>query len=369
MESTVGSVLNCATMQEFRKNIKGRGASGNTDNRFEKTQLRPELADGEEFLTAEERPLLRTEFIPDSSRSIVAENDSPDIPFRYSVNPYRGCEHGCAYCYARPTHEYLGFSAGLDFESKILFKENAPELLRAKLMSRAWKGEHITFSGNTDCYQPVERKLQITRRCLEVMAQFQNPVAIITKNALVTRDIDHLSTLANLNACLVFISITTLDNDLCAALEPRTSRPNARLEAVRKLSAAGIPVGVNVAPVIPGLTDHEMPAILAAASEAGAKQAGFTPLRLPLAVLPIFTQWLEVHRPEKKNKVLELIRDVRGGKLNSAEFGSRMRGQGPVAENLRQMFKIYSRKAGLNLNKIELSSEHFCRPGDQLALF
>ncbi len=356
-------------MKEFRKNIKGRGASGNTDNRFEKNQLRADPGPGEEYFIGEdEKPLLRTEFIRDASKSIVTENDSPDIPFRFSVNPYRGCEHGCAYCYARPTHEYLGYSAGLDFESKILFKEDAARLLREKLMSRSWTGEHITFSGNTDCYQPVERRLQLTRQCLEVMHQFNNPVAMITKNALVTRDIDLLAPMAKLDAALVFISITTLDDGLCALLEPRTSRPRARLEAIRQLSAAGIPVGVNVAPIIPGLTEHELPSILKAARQAGAKHAGYTILRLPLAVLPIFTQWLEEHRPERKNKVLEMIRSVRGGKLNEAQFGARMRGDGPVAANIRQMFKLYTRKEGLNLEKFDLSSAHFARPGDQLSL-
>lgn len=369
MASTQGFCYIHRRMKEFRKNIKGRGTSLNTDNRFTKNQLRPEVADGEEYeLEIEERPLLRTEFIRDASKSVVTENDSPDIPFRYSVNPYRGCEHGCAYCYARPTHEYLGYSAGLDFESKILVKEKAPELLREKLMSRSWVGESITFSGNTDCYQPIERKLEITRRCLQVLAEFRNPVGIITKNALVTRDIDILGPMAKLNTALVYISLTTLDNDLCNALEPRTSRPAARLRAVQELSAAGIPVGVNLAPMIPGLNDHEIPALLKAAREAGARFAGFTPLRLPLAVLPIFTEWLEEHRPERKNKVLELIRSVRGGALNDANFGSRMRGQGAVAENLRQMFKIYARKEGLNQDDFELTSEHFSRPGDQLSL-
>ena len=355
-------------MKNFRKNITGRGSVGNTDNRFEKHRLREEAYDGEQF-AEEEKPRLTTELIRDSSRSVVTENDSPDIPFRYSVNPFRGCEHGCAYCYARPTHEYLGYSAGLDFESKILVKEEAPALLRQKLMSRSWKGESITFSGNTDCYQPIERRLRLTRGCLEVLREFNNPVSIITKNALVTRDKDLLGDLAQLNAALVFISVTTLDDDLCGALEPRTSRPAARLRAVRELTEAGIPVGVNVAPMILGLNDHEMPAILKAAAEAGAVSAGFTPLRLPLAVAPLFEAWLEEHRPLRKNKVLESIRDLRGGKLNEARFGSRMRGQGPRAENLRQMFHVTCRKLGLNQKSLELDSSHFQRPGDQLSLF
>lgn len=349
-------------MDELPIRIKGRGASSNPDNRFETLHIEFDPSD-----SVEEKPLLRTQFIRDASKSVVTENSSPDIPFRYSLNPYRGCEHGCAYCYARPTHEYLGFSAGLDFESKILVKSEAPKLLREKLMSRSWTGELICFSGNTDCYQPVERKLQLTRRCLEVMAEFRNPVAIISKNELVTRDIDVLTELAKCDAAYVTLSVTTLDEDLCSVLEPRTSRPAARLRAIEKLTKAGIKVSVNVAPVIPGLTDHEMPRILRAARAAGAIEAGYSPVRLPLSVEPVFTEWLEVHRPERKEKVLQLIRSMRGGKLNDGRFGSRFRGEGPVAANLRQMFEIYSRKEGLQRKNYKLSSEHFRRLTDQLS--
>ncbi|MBX3021416.1 MAG: PA0069 family radical SAM protein [Bdellovibrionales bacterium] len=356
-------------MKDFRNNIKGRGVSSNTDNRFERHSLALEPYEGEEF-AEEEKPLLRTRFFKDSSRTIVAENNSPDIPFTYSINPYRGCEHGCAYCYARPTHEYLGMSAGLDFESKIFVKHEAPELLREKLMSPRWQGEQITISGNTDCYQPVERQLRLTRRCLEVLVQFRNPCSLITKNALITRDMDLLKELAALNATWVTLSITTLDDDLCASLEPRTSRPRARLQAIEQLATAGIPVSVNVAPCIPGLTDHEMPEILKAAADAGARGAGFVPIRLPLAVTPLFEEWLEVNRPLRKEKVLANIRDMRGGKLNDGEFGSRMRGQGAIAANMRQMFELYCRKYGLNRGeRWQLDSSHFCRPGDQLTLF
>lgn len=355
-------------MQEFRKNIKGRGASSQLANRFEKNHVEMEPQDWDNY-QEEEKPLLRTEFLKDTSKTILTENKSPDIGFRFSVNAYRGCEHGCAYCYARPTHEYLGFSPGLDFESKIMVKENAPELLREKLMSRSYQPEPIFMSGVTDCYQPIERKMQITRRCLEVLLQFKNPVGIITKNHLVTRDADLLAQFAQFQGSLVFISVTTLDAELCRDLEPRTSRPQARLEAIRILHEAGVPVGVNVAPLIPGLTDHELPAILKAAAEAGAQFAGYTPIRLPLAVTPLFSEWLEVHRPEKKEKVLGLIRDLRGGKLNDSEFGSRMRGEGPVAQNLAQMFRIYTQKFGLNQNETRLSVEHFCRPGDQMSFF
>jgi DNA repair photolyase len=355
-------------MREFRKNIKGRGASSQQANRFEKSHTELEPQDWENY-QEEEKPLLRTEFINDSSKSILTENKSPDIGFRFSINAYRGCEHGCAYCYARPTHEYLGFSPGLDFESKIMVKENAPELLREKLMSKSYEPEAIFLSGVTDCYQPIERKLQLTRRCLEVLLQFKNPVGLITKNALITRDVDLLKEFASFQGAMAFLSITTLDNELCASLEPRTSRPQARLEAIRTLAKAGVPVGVNVAPVIPGLTDHEMPHILKAAKEAGASFAGYTPLRLPLAVAPLFSEWLEVHRPERKEKILSLVRDLRGGQLNDAEFGSRMRGEGPIAQNLQQMFRIYTQKYKLNHKDFRMSAEHFCRPGDQLTLF
>ncbi|RYZ78787.1 MAG: PA0069 family radical SAM protein, partial [Proteobacteria bacterium] len=278
----------------------------------------------------------------------------------------RGCEHGCAYCYARPTHEYLGYSAGLDFESKIFVKEKAPELLANALMKKSWQCEPIAMSGVTDCYQPLERVKQITRGCLEVLNKFKNPVYLITKNHLVLRDLDLLKEMASWNGAMVFLSITSLDPDLIRVLEPRTSHPVSRLKAIEELAKAGVHVGVNVAPVIPGLTDHEMPAILKAAADAGAVSAGYTPVRLPLAVSPLFEEWLEVHRPLKKEKVLGLIRDVRGGKLNDANFGSRMRGEGAVADSLNQMFRLYTRKFGLNEKKISLSCEHFHRPGDQL---
>jgi DNA repair photolyase len=344
--------------------FKGRGSSVNIINRFEKNHYKPDITD--ELIA--EQVLPRTEFLPDSSRTVVSTNNSPDIGFNFSVNPYRGCEHGCAYCYARPSHEYLGYSAGLDFETKIFVKEKAPALLRDKLMSRSWKPELIMMSGITDCYQPVERKLELTRGCLRVLADFRNPVSLITKNHLVTRDIDIFKELAEFGCVSIYISITTLDADLGGTLEPRTSRPLARLKTIEELAKAGIPVGVNVAPVIPGLTDHEMPKILKAAKEAGASSAGMTPLRLPGSVLPIFEEWLEQHRPERKAKVLSLIRSLRGGKLNDANFGSRMRGEGAIAENLQQMFQLYKKKFGLDQKRLKLTAENFVRPGDQLSL-
>jgi DNA repair photolyase len=347
---------------------RGRGAQSNETGRFHRNKTESDFSDYG-FLEEDETSLLRTEFLKDSSRTIITENKSPDIPFRYSLNAYRGCEHGCAYCYARPTHEYLGLSAGLDFESRIFVKESAPELLREKLMSKSWVPDSITMSGVTDCYQPAERKFELTRRCLQVFAEFLNPVAMITKNQLILRDIDLLQELAKYDCAVVFISVTTLDTDLARTLEPRTSSPAARLRTIEALARAGVPVGVNIAPVIPGLTDHEMPLILKAASEAGAKSAGYTPLRLPLSVNPIFQEWLEANRPERKERVLSAIRSIRGGELNSSEFGSRMRGSGAQAENMRTMFHLFKRKYRLDQSKFKLSTEHFRRPGDQLSLF
>ncbi|HLX72635.1 MAG TPA: PA0069 family radical SAM protein [Verrucomicrobiae bacterium] len=335
-----------------------RGAAQNPANRFEKIHLEPD-ADW----NPEEDPLPRTQFLKDTSKTIIAYNDSPDIGFEASVNPYRGCEHGCIYCYARPLHEYLGFSSGLDFETKIMVKENAPTLLREELASPKWKPQLIAISGVTDCYQPVERKLKLTRGCLEVLAEFRNPVGIITKNFLVTRDIDVLSELAKYQAVSVFISVTTLDTDLRKIMEPRTSPPAARLEAIRRLSDAGVRVGILMAPIIPGLTDHEIPAVLDAAAKAGAKSAGHVTLRLPYAVAPLFEQWLQTHFPDRKEKVLNRLRTMRGGKLYDSAFGQRMRGSGIFADQIEQLFDVARRKVGIAERGGELSVAHFRRPG------
>ena len=341
-----------------------RGAAQNPPNRFEKIHLEPDVE-----WNPEEDPLPRTQFLKDTSKTIIAYNDSPDIGFEASVNPYRGCEHGCIYCYARPFHEYLGFSSGLDFETKIMVKENAPKLLREELSSPKWKPQVIAISGVTDCYQPVERKLKLTRGCLEVLAEFRNPVGIITKNFLVTRDIDLLSELAKYHAAVVHISLTTLDTELRKIMEPRTSPPAARLEAIRRLADAGVHVGVLMAPIIPGLTDHEVPAVLDAAAKAGAKSAGHVTLRLPHSVAPLFEQWLQTHFPDRKEKVLNRLRSMRGGKLYRAQFGSRMRGEGIFADQIDQLFEVARRKAGLAERGYELSAAHFRRPGgQQLAL-
>ena len=342
-----------------------RGAAENPPNRFEKVHL-----ERDEEWNPEEDPLPRTQFLKDSSKTIIAHNDSPDIGFEASINPYRGCEHGCIYCYARPFHEYLGFSAGIDFETKIMVKENAPQLLREELSSPKWKPQVIAISGVTDCYQPIERKLKITRGCLEVLAEFRNPVGIITKNFLVTRDIDLLSELARHNAVQVHISLTTLDTELRKIMEPRTSPPAARLEAIRRLAEAGVRVGILMAPVIPGLTDHEIPAVLDAAAKAGAKTAGHVTLRLPHAVAPLFEKWLETHFPDRKEKVLNRLRTMRGGKLYDSKWGQRMRGEGIFADQIDQLFDIARRKVGIAERGWELSTAAFRRPGGaQLQLF
>lgn len=345
--------------------IPARGAASNPTNRFEQIHLE---RDGD--WNPEEDPLPTTQFLRDHSRTILNRNDSPDLSFTYSLNPYRGCEHGCIYCYARPTHEYLGFSAGLDFETRIMVKMDAPQLLRAELASSKWQPQTIAMSGGTDCYQPVERRLKLTRGCLEVLTEFRNPVGIVTKNALVTRDLDLLTELARHNAVAVFISVTTLDPELRKVMEPRTAPPAARLATIHKLAEARIPVGVLVAPVIPGLTDHEIPRLIAVATEAGAKFAGHVVLRLPYAVAPLFEQWLAIHFPDKKEKVLNRLRALRGGKLYDAEFGKRMTGEGIFAEQIEQMFNVACRRAGIADNEPRLSTAAFRRPGGrQLGLF
>ncbi len=306
-------------------------------------------------------PPPETVLLEDASRSILARNDSPDVGFDVGINPYRGCSHGCSYCYARPTHEYLGFSAGLDFETKILVKRNAPALLREALGSPRWKPQVIALSGNTDAYQPAERRLGITRRCLEVLAEFRNPVAVVTKSHLVSRDVDLLGELAGHEAASVVLSITSLSNEIQRAMEPRAATPSRRLDAIRALAEAGVPVGVNVAPIVPGLTDHELPAILEAASEAGASFASYIILRLPHGVKEIFSTWLEQHVPDRKTRVLNRVRDLRGGSLYDGRFEVRGRGQGPWAEHIRALFRVSCERFGLH-RPPQLSASAFRRP-------
>jgi len=293
---------------------------------------------------------------------VLSFNDSPDLGFSVSLNPYRGCEHGCAYCYARPTHEYLGFSSGLDFESIILVKLDAPERLREELSSPRWEPQPIALSGVTDCYQPIERRLQLTRRCLAVLAEFRNPVCVVTTNYLVTRDAARLVELARDGAATVCLSITTLDAELARRLEPRASLPDHRLAAIRFLAAAGVPVGVLVAPVIPGLTDHEMFRILEAAARAGARFACYSVLRLPHAVEQLFLDWLDRTVPLRKEKILNRLRQIREGRLTDGRFGTRLTGTGPEAERLARMFDVACRRAGLMAPFPELSAAAFRVP-------
>jgi len=345
--------------------LRGRGSATNPKNRFESIERVPEPSEDSDEVSAP-----HTQFYPDSSKSLIAYNDSPDVGFDASINPYRGCEHGCVYCYARPTHEYLGFSAGLDFETKIMVKEDAPELLRKELSRPKWQPQLVALSGNTDCYQPVEKQKQLTRRCLEVLLEFRNPVVIVTKNYLVTRDIDILSQLAQFDCIAVTISLSTLDAKLAASMEPRASRPARRLEAIRKLAEAGVPVGYLQAPMIPGLTDAEAPAIGIAAARAGATFSGYVALRLPFAVKELFEQWLVQYYPDKKDKILHRVREIRGGKLNDPNFKSRMRGEGKFAEQMAAMFQLARKKSGITERWPKLTTEHFRSPEkNQLSLF
>ncbi len=346
-----------APVRKDRPPIRGRGAAGNPPNRFETLSYVRE-----EDWTDPEDPAPQTQFLKDPTRTVIAYNDSPDVGFDAGINPYRGCEHGCIYCFARPTHEYLGFSAGLDFETKIVVKDNAPQLLRRELSSYRWTPQVLAMSGATDPYQPIERHLRLTRQCLEVLAEFRNPVVVITKNYLVTRDLDFLSELARHEAAAVYLSVTTLDPRLARTMEPRTSPPPRRLAAIEALAKAGVPAGVLVAPVIPGLTDHELPAIIDAATKSGARFAGYVPLRLPHAVAPLFEAWLIQHLPRKKDKVLNRIRAIRGGRLNDPRFGSRLKGEGIFAEQIAALFSHACRRAGIAERGMNLSTAAFRRP-------
>jgi DNA repair photolyase len=318
------------------------------------------------------RRSVKTIYLSDDTRNIVSENDSPDLFFRYSVNPYRGCAHGCSYCYARPTHEYLGMNAGIDFESKILVKHRAPELLRDWLARPNYQPEIIVFSGVTDCYQPAEREFQLTRRCLEVALEARQPIGIITKNALVTREMELLREMASRNLVSVSLSITTLDAELAREMEPRTSSPPARLRAISELGEAGVPVSVMIAPVIPGLNDVEIPGILAAARDAGATTASYILLRLPLTVRPVFLEWLERTQPAASPRVASRIRTVRAGDLSDSRYGTRMRGEGAMSDQIEQTFRVFAQKYHLSDARPALDTSQFQRPrssSGQLHLF
>lgn len=361
------------TSPTFLPPIRGRGANDYTSGRFERftKEIDAETYNAlcEADLEKAEGIQIPTTLYKDTSRTILTTNDSPDLAgMETTLNPYRGCEHGCVYCYARPTHEYLGLSAGTDFESKIFIKEDAPAMLRAKLESKNWKPKPITLSGITDCYQPIEKKLQITRKCFEVLRDFANPAAIITKNFLVTRDLDIFKDMAAMNTIAINISVTTLDAHLARHMEPRTSTPALRLKAIEMLSSAGIPVNVMIGPIIPGLTDHEVPALLKSVADAGARSAYYTMLRLPYGVKDIFQNWLAQHYPDRADKILNRIREMRGGKLYDADFATRMHGSGVQADHIAQMFALYKKKYGLT-RSITLSTESFRKMDAQLSLF
>ncbi len=336
-----------------------RGALINPANRFEKISFERDEESSASYGAEEEYPSPKTEFYKDTSKSIISYNDSPDIGYEASLNPYRGCEHGCVYCYARPTHEYFGLSLGSDFEAIIFVKTEAPLLLRKELASTKWKPQVIVMSGVTDCYQPFERQFQITRQCLQVLMDFQNPVGLITKNKLVTRDIDIFKSMVQYDGVCVAISITTLDLRLARVMEPRASTPANRLKAIEELAKAGIPVTVSVAPIVPGLTDHEIPSILKAAAQAGAQGAGYTVLRLPYAVKDIFERWLIEYFPERKNKILNRIRELHNGALYDSGWGSRMSGTGLFAKHIRDIFDMGVKCAHFPRGRVHLSAVSF----------
>jgi DNA repair photolyase len=350
---------------------KGRGAVSNATGRFE-PKRRARIDDG--WGGADELPPpLATVYARDSAKTIITRNDSPDVPFDRSINPYRGCEHGCIYCFARPTHAYLGLSPGLDFETRIFFKDGAPDLLAAELAKPSYTCKAITIGANTDPYQPIERKLALTRRIIQVLAEFRHPLCLITKSALVQRDIDLLAPMAAERLAAVAVSLTTLDRTLARALEPRAATPDRRLETIAALSKAGIPVAVLASPMIPALNDMELERILEAAAAAGATSAGYILLRLPLEIAQLFEEWLEAHAPDKAKHVMSLIRQSRGGKAYQSQWGTRMRGTGPYAEMLRVRFEAARRRYGLERGRAwQLDTTRFQRPpqkGDQLALF
>jgi DNA repair photolyase len=349
--------------------MRGRGALSNPDGRFE--GIRSSAFDDGWDTRADFPDRIATGVRPETVRKLISSNDSPDIPFDQSINPYRGCEHGCIYCYARPSHAYVGLSPGLDFETQIFAKQNAAEALERELRNPRYAPRVISIGANTDPYQPLEKDLEITRDILKVLLRHRHPTAIITKSALVTRDLDLLRELAALNLIEVHVSVTSLKNTIARTLEPRASAPDRRLDVIRKLAAAGIPVGMMVAPIIPGLTDEEIEAILDAGARAGASRAGYVLLRLPHELKKLFVEWLQQHFPERADRVLHLLRSMRAGQTNDPRFGTRMRGTGPHAQLIARRFETAARKHGLNRRRNDLDCDRFLhRPeqGRQLTL-
>jgi DNA repair photolyase len=349
-----------APMNDPRSPIKGRGSASALEGRYIVT--RHEAEDDGWFVDGEPAAPPRTQVTEERARGIVSRNDSPDISFSQSINPYRGCEHGCSYCFARPSHSYLELSPGLDFETKLFAKTNAPELLREALGKKNYVCSPITIGVNTDCYQPIERKYEITRRCIEVMVACGHPFSIITKNALVERDLDLLAPHAAKGLCSVHLSVTTLDNRLAARMEPRASAPHRRIEAIRRLSEAGVPVGVMFAPVIPMLNDPELEAVLEAARAAGATSAGYVLLRLPHELLELFPQWLQAHYPQRAAHIMSLMTQLHGGKAYDSRFGMRQTGRGPFAQLLARRFDLAHQRLGFNDGRQALDTRQFVPP-------
>ncbi len=354
---------------DFRA-LKGRGARSNRAGRCERLDREP-VDDGWQGLERQAAERLKTTVREERARTIIARNESPDICFDRSVNPYRGCEHGCVYCYARPSHAWLGLSPGLDFESRLTAKVNAPALFARELRHPAWRPAPVAIAPNTDAYQPIERRYRLTRRLLEVAEEYGQPVGLITKSAMILRDIDILARLARRNLVKVAISVSTLDADLARLMEPRAATPARRLETIGVLADAGIPVGVMVAPVIPALTDHEMETILARAAGAGAREAGYVMLRLPAEVSGLFREWLVAHFPDRAARILSLVREMHGGRDYDARFGHRLKGAGPYAWAVGRRFELALRRLGLQQRSLRLATHHFRRPpapGEQLPL-
>jgi DNA repair photolyase len=352
-----------------RQRRRGRGTLSNASGRFE-PRARVAFDDGWQSL--DELPPFKTTVTVDTTRKIIARNDSPDISFDRSINPYRGCEHGCVYCYARPTHAYLGLSPGLDFESKLFIKPNAPDLLERELSAPGYVPKIIAIGSNTDPYQPIERRYKIMRQILEVLERAGHPVGIVTKSALILRDLDILARMAQRELVKVAISVTTLDSTLARVMEPRASTPMRRLDALRQLVKAGVPASTLVAPVIPAINDSEIERILEAVAATGVRNAGYVLLRLPLEIRDLFSEWLKENFPDRYRHVFKLIRDTRGGKDNDATFGKRMTGSGPIAWMIGRRFEVACERLGFNKTSPKITTEHFRPPrpaAAQLDLF
>ena len=345
-----------------QRHFRGRGSSLELKNRFERVHVELDLEqlEPQDQLDELDRKI-ETEYYFDDTSSVVSENQSPDVDFTFSLNPYRGCAHGCSYCYARPTHEYLGFNAGIDFESKIIVKKNCAALFRKWLNRPTWKTkiEPVMLSGVTDCYQPCERKFELTRECLKIALAMRQPIRITTKNSLISRDLDLLREMAKLNLIVVTISLASLNQSLVRIMEPRSSSPNSRLRVIQQLAEAGVPVKTLVAPIIPAINDQEIPAILEQVSNSGARSAGYVMLRLPLSVEPVFMRWLEKHFPDQVSKISGRIQSLRGGKMYDAEFGTRMKGKGIWAEQIKNLFSACCAKHSLSREIPRLNCELF----------